>query len=100
MSDDVLEVQFLRGDAGDDFVNLANDPKLALLATCIISQQSAGFEDRKGRPVADLREVKCPTCGAPGFNTGWGYWKHACGAEVLTDGEESEPCNAKQEPTR
>lgn len=92
--DENIEPQFLRGDSAG-LVNLAGDAKMRLLATCIISQQHAGFEDRKGRPVVDLREAKCESCGAPGFNTGWGYWKHECGAEVLSGGEESEPCGAK-----
>ncbi len=67
--------------------NLATDPRLALLAVCIASQQSAGF-----KTYLDLREVPCRDCGASGFNTGWGYWRHECGAEFLSDGEESEPC--------
>jgi len=85
-----VEVKFMRGSDGG--TNLADDPKLSLLATCVISQQSAGLTDKKGNPVADLREALCPTCSAPGFNTGWGYWKHTCGAEVCSDGEESAPC--------
>ena len=85
-----IEVKFMRGATGE--TNLADDPKLALLATCLISQQAAGFKDAKGKPVADLREALCPQCSAPGFNTGWGYWKHICGAEICSDGEESVPC--------
>lgn len=95
MPKDDVEVKFLR-DAQADGVNLADDPKLALLATCVISQHNAGFNDRNGHPLADLREAHCEGCGAPGFNTGWGYWKHTCGAEVLSDGEESEPCGRQE----
>lgn len=93
---DEFEVGFMRDAAPDgDAVNLADDPKMKLLATCIISQQAAGFRDKKDNPIADLRQSKCPDCGAPGFNTGWGYWMHACGAEILSDGEPSEPCRSR-----
>ena len=68
------EVKFMQSSGGE--LNLADEPKLALLATCIISQQAAGFKDATGNPVADLRAAKCTHCASPGFNTGWGYWKH------------------------
>jgi len=80
--EDEVRVRFLSGD-GD----LSTDPRLALLATCIVSQQAAGF-----REAVDLRESKCPDCGSPGFNTGWGAWVFTCGAEWLTDGEPASQC--------
>jgi hypothetical protein len=49
-------------------------------------QRGAGF----ARP--DTREVTCAGCQALGMNTGWGYWKFRCGAEVLSDGEHSSEC--------
>lgn len=82
---------FSRDDDADG-VNLADDPKIALLAACIVNQQVAGFKKR-----VDLRQVSCVDCGAPGFNTGWGYWRYLCGAEILSDGEPSAPC-PKQDP--
>lgn len=68
----------------EGFENLAHDPKLRLLAECIADQQAAGF-----RFVLDLRQAPCPGCGAPGFNTGWGYFRHTCGSEV-TNGEDAD----------
>lgn len=71
----------------DGTTNLAHDPRLQLLACCIVHQQHAGF-----RGYIDLREVPCHDCGAPGFNTGFGYFLHTCGAEILSDGTQVEPC--------
>lgn len=67
--------------------NLVEDEKIKFLATCIVSQQRAGFGD-----VIDLREGRCPDCKAIGFNTGWGYFAYTCGAEILSDGEEGKQC--------
>ncbi|MCP5087904.1 MAG: hypothetical protein GY952_14015 [Rhodobacteraceae bacterium] len=78
-------IKFMAG-GGD----LSEDPKLALLATCIINQQRAGFKN-----VVDLREELCPDCNAPGFNTGWGFLRFTCGAEILSCGEEAEPCGER-----
>jgi len=71
-------------DAPDDggYVNLARDGRLRLMAECVVTQQRAGFGD-----VLDLRQCPCPECGQPGFNTGLGYFRHTCGAEV-TNGED------------
>lgn len=44
--------------------------------------------------LIDRRIVECPDCKAPGMNTCWGYWAFECGAEILSDGEQSEPCGA------
>jgi hypothetical protein len=85
MNDAAVEIRFAT-DVGD-CKNRKDDPRLALLAVCVHSQQSAGFKN-----YIDLREVECPTCEAPGFNTGWGYWRFTCGAETLTCGEPSAPC--------
>lgn len=79
------EYRYAPDDEGTS--NLAHDPRLSLLAVCIASQQSAGFKE-----YLDLREAPCSECKAPGFNTGWGFWKHTCGAEILSDGEIGEPC--------
>lgn len=76
--------------------NLATDGKMRLLASCIISQQNAGFKDAKGKPVADMRVLRCANCGAHGYNTGWGYWKFECGAEQMPDGEPSRVCTRRR----
>lgn len=82
---------FMKGAPAQGFpANYADDPKMRLFACCIVTQQEAGFG-----ATLDLREVRCETCKAPGFNTGWGYWAHTCGAETLTDGEESQPCSSR-----
>lgn len=80
--------RFLRSQEADDTTNLADDPRIALLAGCVANQQrNAGF----GLTI-DIREAKCPACRAPGFNTGMGFWAHTCGAEYLASGETAEPC--------
>ncbi len=76
------DINFLAGE-GD----LSSNPRMALLAVCIKSQQDAGFKH-----TIDLREGKCSDCNASGFNTGWGVFKFTCGAEILTDGEMTTPC--------
>lgn len=74
--------------------NLANDERLALFAVSISRQQMAGFGS-----YLDCRQVECPECGAPGFNSGWGFWAFACGGELLTDGESwDEPCGRQKDP--
>lgn len=80
-------MQFLKSERG--VKNLADDPGMRLLAECLALQQGAGFGD-----VADLRQMECPTCKARGFNTGLGYIKFECTAEVLPDGEWSVECRA------
>jgi hypothetical protein len=77
--------RFAPSSVGD--TNLAQDERIALLAVCVASQQSAGFRD-----YIDLREAACPNCEAVGFNAGWGYWAFVCGAEILSDGEPCKPC--------
>lgn len=42
--------------------------------------------------LIDERVTHCPQCNAPGMNTCWGYWLFTCGAEVMPDGEITEPC--------
>lgn len=79
------DYSFMKG--GPDAPSLHTDLRLATLAACVADQQAAGF---KG--VIDLREAKCRCCGASGFNTGFGFWRFACGAEVMPDGDECEPC--------
>lgn len=90
------EIKFMRGDE-EGCTNLADDPKIALIAACIVMQQSAGFRDKKGNAVVDLRQIDCPECNAPGFNTGWGHWLFQCGAEIIPgdDAHFSEPCGKK-----
>lgn len=79
---------FLRGGPAQGFpINYADDSKMRLFACCIVLQQEANFGS-----TLDLREVHCAKCKSPGFNTGWGYWAHTCGAETMTDGEEGKPC--------
>jgi hypothetical protein len=74
--------RLLKGGPSEGFVvNLCDDERLALLAGCIADQQRAGFGD-----VLDLRQIECPCCTAPGFNTGWGFWRHTCGAESHDEG--------------
>lgn len=80
--------KFLKGDAPEGFVtNHAGNPLLAHFATCLLSQQEAGFGD-----TVDARQVDCPTCGAPGFNSGWGYWSFACGGQMLTSEDAAATC--------
>jgi hypothetical protein len=81
----------LEGDDDAASVNLADDPRIAFLACRVADQQRAGFGS-----YLDLRQVPCPDCGGPGFNTGWGVWAFVCGAEFHTDGEPCEPCAAGQ----
>ncbi len=78
--------------------NLADDPTMKCLATCIVSQQAAGFKTKRG-PLVDLRQMACPTCGSPGFNTGWGYFLFSCGEEVLSDGEARRQCSSTEPRT-
>lgn len=47
--------------------------------------------------LIDNRVVNCPDCNAPGMNTCWGYWAFTCGAEIMPDGEISEPCGQSKE---
>lgn len=72
-----------------DAVDNSKDRRLALMAECVVRQQRNGFKNR-----IDLRECRCPSCGGAGFNTGSGYWKFVCGAEILSsdDGRFDEPC--------
>ena len=70
-------------------VNGADEERLCCLAVCVASQQAAGFKN-----YLDLRQSDCPDCGAPGFNSGWGVWLFACGAEIHSDGTPSEPCQS------
>lgn len=82
--------QFLKGGPAQGFpVNFANDHKMRLFACCVVTQQEAGLGN-----TLDLRETACPECSAPGYNTGWGYWSHTCGAEIFTTGEIDQPCKA------
>ncbi len=65
-----------------------------LLAECVASQTKANF------PHPDARVFRCLECGADGFNTGWGYTKHVCGAEIMPDPEVPEfsnPCGSIKE---
>lgn len=94
MADNEHEIVFMRDH--DEEPNLADDPKIALLAVCIVSQQSAGYRDKQGNAVVDLRQTSCPECSSPGFNTGFGFWRCVCGAELLPEGELSEPCQKKK----
>ncbi len=77
-------------DAEYGATNLADDERLALMACCVASQQNAGFKD-----YIDIRQTPCPECKGAGFTTGWGYWRFVCGAEILADGEKSEPCRRR-----
>lgn len=88
-----ITYRFLRAEPNAGFVaNHADDPKLALMAVCVATQQAAGF-----REAIDLREVHCPDCGASGFNTGWGVWRFVCDAAIHSDGEPADPCGAVEE---
>lgn len=89
------DVRFMKAEEGEP--NLADDPRFALFATCVLSQHAAGFKDSDGTEVVDARQISCPTCEAPGFNTGWGYWVCICGTELMPDGSMSEPCGTQQE---
>lgn len=71
----------------------AADLDRGFLAAMVESQTSA---NRGWAPDAtdliDRRIAECPDCKSPGMNTCWGYWAFECGAEILSDGEQSEPC--------
>lgn len=73
--------------------NLAEDPVIACLLTAVANQQAAGFKN-----YIDARQAPCPTCGKPGFNTGWGFWQFVCGAEFHADGTPCEPCPTEAVP--
>ncbi|API59495.1 hypothetical protein BSL82_15805 [Tardibacter chloracetimidivorans] len=75
----------------DGSTNMAHDQASTILAVCVVHQQNAGFKN-----YIDLRRVECPSCSAAGFNTGWGYWLFACGAEILSDGEVGAGCQHTQ----
>lgn len=77
-------------DDDAEAINCADDERLALMAVCVAHQQNAGF-----KTYIDLRQAPCQDCGGAGFNTGWGYWLHVCGAEVMSGGEPSAPCGRK-----
>lgn len=80
-------------EAEDDQVtDLSADERLALMAVCVASQQSAGF-----KAYIDIREARCPSCDKAGFNTGWGVWRFVCGAEIHADGEVAEWCPAESQ---
>lgn len=75
--------QFLKGET-----SLHTDERLALMAVCVATQQSAGF-----KRTIDIREWSCPSCRSPGFNTGLGYVRFTCGAEhTVGDDGLSTPC--------
>jgi hypothetical protein len=64
----------------------AMSDKTPILNECLDSQKRAGFK------FEDRRKVTC-RCGASGYNTGWGWWRFECGAEVLSDGNIDVPCS-------
>lgn len=65
----------------------------SLFEACLDSQRNAGFK------TEDRRVVQCPSCGADGYNSGWGFWHFECGAEILTSGHADAPsCGAKDKP--
>lgn len=72
---------------GRGMADAATDPRIALIGVCVASQQVAGYGF-----LIDLREAACPTCRASGFNTGLGFWRYTCGAEILTSGDVDRPC--------
>jgi hypothetical protein len=90
----MTDFTFLASSEDDGTTNLATDLRLQLLACCVANQQAAGFKN-----VIDLRQLECPNCRMPGFNTGWGFARYACGAEILPDGTESERCSGFTEKT-
>lgn len=63
-----------------------------------IDANSGWAPDNDG--LIDNRVTVCPSCGAPGMNTCWGYWLFTCGAEVGSDGDETEPCKVPMAGTR
>jgi hypothetical protein len=85
MDDEAEAWRFLRDRGGN---NLADDPRLSLMAACVANQQRfANF-----RNAIDIREFKCHVCGSAGFNSGMGVIVHTCGAEWLPDGEAAAAC--------
>lgn len=87
-ADEFWHFMVARPDSGT--TDRSDDPKLACLAVAVATQvTAAGFQRRL---MIDLREAPCPDCKAPGYNTGMGFWMHACGSEWLSDGEPSKLC--------
>lgn len=84
--------RFLTAVADSGTVDLAGDRRLACMAVAVATQSAfAGFALRR---IIDIRQAQCPTCKGAGFNTGLGFWMFECGAEIMPDGEECEPCGA------
>ena len=81
MADDVFRFPTEKGVPA-----AADQERINHLAACIANQQRAGFKD-----YLDTREVHCETCGASGFNTGWGFFEFVCGATLMPD-EGGDPC--------
>lgn len=75
---DKTDFRFVASLAGTP--NLADDPRLALMAACVANQQRAGFGS-----LIDIRQFTCPGCKSAGFNTGWGCVEFVCGAEAADD---------------
>ena len=65
-----------------DFVAEARDAQI---------KANAGWE-KPPSDFVDTRIFECPDCKSPGLNTCWGYVAYVCGAEILSEGEVSEPC--------
>lgn len=95
MSEQEQSFRFAPIVEANGFTKAPDQDRLDCLAYCIASQQGAGFMD-----FIDTRTAHCPECGAPGWNTGWGYFRHVCGAEIGggEDGVFLEPCGATPTP--
>jgi len=69
-------------------------PKFVLEITSAQVHANRGWApDNHG--LIDNRVAECPSCGALGMNTCWGFWLFTCGAEVMPDGEISKPCKTE-----
>jgi hypothetical protein len=87
--------RFMRATPESGLVDRSSDAGFACLAVAVATQvTSAGFQKQL---LIDLRETTCPDCGAVGYNTGMGFWLHACGSEWLSDGTPDVECGGPQQ---
>lgn len=76
----VADAERIKRDGGWDILPTEYSDRDRLLAISVALQQKAGFGSR-----IDIREWKCPRCGDPGFNSGWGAINFVCGGESVGD---------------
>lgn len=90
MSDQTVEDRVIKNN--NQFYSIANLPREFRdgILEAQIAANKGWAPDNKG--FIDERIAHCPTCQALGMNTCFGYWAFVCGADIMPDGEVSEPC--------